>query len=156
MRVVPNEATNTSLIIGSDILAMAEVTINANGITIRKAMPTEFLAQINVIEEQALDIGCADPIIREKVKAIVNSYHTNKCKTTEVSMRIVTKDEKPIFHKPRRLPAPEREIVEKQVTEWLNEGIIEECTSEYASPVVVVKKKDGSPRVLIIEDLIGL
>lgn len=149
MHVVPNEATNSNLIIGSDILAMAEVTIDANGITIRKAMPTEFLAQINVIEEQALDIGCADPIIREKVKAIVNLYHTNKCKTTEVIMRIVTKDEKTIFHKPRRLPAPEREIVEKQVTEWLNEGIIEECTSEYASPVVVVKKKDGSPRVCI-------
>jgi len=64
-------------------------------------------------------------------------------------MRIVPKDEKPVFQKPRQLPAPEREIVEKQVTEWFNDGVIEESTSEYASPVVVVKKKDESPRICI-------
>jgi len=61
---------------------------------------------------------------------------------------IVPKDKKPIFQKPRRLPAPEREIVEQQVEEWIASGIIEPCTSEYASPVVV-KKKDGTARVCI-------
>ena len=64
-------------------------------------------------------------------------------------MRIVPKDERPIFQKPRRLPAPEREVVENQIAEWLNDGVIEKCSSEYASPVVVVRKKDGSPRVCI-------
>lgn len=31
----------------------------------------------------------------------------------------------------------------------IKEGIIEPCASEYASGIVVVKKKDGSPRVCI-------
>lgn len=36
-----------------------------------------------------------------------------------------------------------------QVQEWIKGKIIEPCTSEYASPVVVVRKKDGSPRICI-------
>lgn len=101
VHVVPNEATNSSLIVGSNVLAMAEVTIKADGITVRKTSPTEFLAQVNVVEKQTLNVGSTNSEIREEVEAIVNSYKTNKCKTTEVSMRIVIKDEKPIFHKPR-------------------------------------------------------
>lgn len=39
--------------------------------------------------------------------------------------------------------------MEKQVKEWIDEGIIEICSAEFASPVIVVKKKDGSLRVCI-------
>jgi len=146
IHVVPSETTNTSFIIGSDVLATAEMIINAKGITVRKTSSIRFLTQINTIEEQALDTGSTDPKIREETEEVVKSYRVDK---TEVSMRIIPKDEKPIFQKPRRLPAPEREIVEKQVTEWLNNGVIEESTFEYASSVVIVKKKDDSPRVCI-------
>ncbi|KAK9730631.1 Reverse transcriptase (RNA-dependent DNA polymerase) [Popillia japonica] len=51
--------------------------------------------------------------------------------------------------KKMRLPFIEREIVDKQVQEWINVRIIESCTSEYASQVVIVKKKDGSHRLCI-------
>ena len=55
-----------------------------------------------MIEKQPLDIGDAtDPKVREEVKMIVEEYQINKCKTTDVSMRIVPKDERPIFQKPR-------------------------------------------------------
>lgn len=36
------------------------------------------------------------------------------------------------------------EIVAKEVSEWLKERIMKECTSEYASLIVIVRKKDGS------------
>lgn len=155
IHVVPNKATNMSFIVGSDILATAELTINSDGITVYKTSPTKFLAEINVIEEQPLDIGCTDPNIREKVEEIVKTYQINKCKTTDVNMRIIPKDEKSIFQKPRRLPAPKRDVVKKQVAEWLNESIVEEYTSKYASPVVIVKKKmDHHACVSTIESLI--
>ena len=103
-----------------------------------------------MIEKQSLDIGdVTDPRIREEVETIVETYQVNKCKITDVSMHIVPKDERPIFQKRDDYRAPEREIVENQIAEWLNDGVIEKCKSEYASPIVVVRKKDGSPRVCI-------
>ncbi|GFW55581.1 retrovirus-related Pol polyprotein from transposon 297 [Trichonephila clavipes] len=57
--------------------------------------------------------------------------------------------EKPIYHSPRRLPFTERDIVDKQIDEWTQNGIIEPCSSAYASQVLVVRKIGGSPRVCI-------
>lgn len=51
-------------------------------------------------------------------------------------MRIVVKTEQLVSQKPRRLPPLEEKIVDAQVKEWLKEGIIEPCASEYASGVV--------------------
>ncbi|GFX00124.1 retrovirus-related Pol polyprotein from transposon 297 [Trichonephila clavipes] len=60
-----------------------------------------------------------------------------------------TSDDEPIFHKPRRLPFAERDIVDAQIDEWVKNRIVEPCSSPYASQVVVVKKKDGKSRVCI-------
>ncbi|GFT54958.1 hypothetical protein TNCV_4492621 [Trichonephila clavipes] len=54
-----------------------------------------------------------------------------------------------MYHSPRRLPFTERDIVNKQIDEWIQNGVIEPCSSAYASQVLVVRKKDGSPRVCI-------
>ncbi|GFW98388.1 retrovirus-related Pol polyprotein from transposon 297 [Trichonephila clavipes] len=62
---------------------------------------------------------------------------------------IALTDDEPIFHKPRRLPFAERDIVDDQVDEWVKNGIVEPCSSPYASQVVLVKKKDGKSRVCI-------
>ncbi|GBM01009.1 Retrovirus-related Pol polyprotein from transposon 297 [Araneus ventricosus] len=43
----------------------------------------------------------------------------------------------------------EKKIVQTQVAEWLEQGIVEPCSSEYSSPVAIVRKKDGIPRVCI-------
>lgn len=54
-----------------------------------------------------------------------------------------------LFQRPRRLAPREKIAVDRQIQEWLTEGIIRPSCSEYASPVVLVKKKDDTLRLCI-------
>ncbi|GFV23888.1 uncharacterized protein K02A2.6-like [Trichonephila clavipes] len=81
-----------------------------------------------------------------------NCYrHTRlkKQKTVNIELDIALTDDEPIFHKPRRLSFVKRDIVDAQVDKWVENGIVEPCSSPYASLVVVVKKKGGKSRVCI-------
>ncbi|GBN87132.1 Retrovirus-related Pol polyprotein from transposon 412 [Araneus ventricosus] len=64
-------------------------------------------------------------------------------------MRIILKDNETVCQSPRRLASTEREEVNKQIGEWLKEGIIRPSSSGYASPIVLVEKKDGTSRMCI-------
>nr|GBM30711.1 Retrovirus-related Pol polyprotein from transposon 297 [Araneus ventricosus] len=55
----------------------------------------------------------------------------------------------PINSSPRRFPIIEKEIINDQIEKWLKDKIIRPSTSEYSSPVVLVKKKDGLSRLCI-------
>ncbi|XP_065927594.1 uncharacterized protein [Magallana gigas] len=52
--------------------------------------------------------------------------------------------EKQIKQGARRIPLPLMQEVDKQVNEMLEKGVIEPSNSPWASPVVLVRKKDGS------------
>ncbi|GFW04181.1 retrovirus-related Pol polyprotein from transposon 297 [Trichonephila clavipes] len=86
---------------------------------------------------------------RAEVEQLLSTYTPKKTKTVNIELDIALTDDEPIFHKPRRLPFAERDIVDAQVDEWVKNGIVEPCSSPYASQVVVVKKKDGKSRVCI-------
>ena len=148
--VIPNSATKLDMIIGRDVLLQANVTIVQGEVTVKKDKQPIFLADIDVLDQPPLNIGeHASKDAKDVIERMMTNYIPNKCKTTNVEMNIVLKNEESIYQRPRRLPPVERVIVEKQVHDWLEDGIIEPCSFEYASPVVVVKKKDGSPRVCI-------
>lgn len=57
--------------------------------------------------------------------------------------------EKPIKQGARRIPLHLMQEVDKQVNEMLEKGVIEPSNSPWASPVVLVRKKDGSMRFCI-------
>ncbi|XP_072174277.1 uncharacterized protein [Diadema setosum] len=52
----------------------------------------------------------------------------------------------PIRSKPYPLPHSMRQVVKDEVQEMMTLGVIEHSTSPYASPIVLVKKKDGTNR----------
>lgn len=65
----------------------------------------------------------------------------------EHSITLTTDD--PIHSKPYPIPHAMQDVVEKELETMLSLGIIEPSTSAYASPIVIVKKPDGSNRVCV-------
>ncbi|GFW40071.1 retrovirus-related Pol polyprotein from transposon gypsy [Trichonephila clavipes] len=106
--------------------------------------------QISAENLQELDLRHVENRqIKKELKKLIQDYKPEKTASTDVTMRIILKDEEPVCQHPRRLAFTERQEVNKQIEEWLNEGIIRPSSSEYASPIVMVKKKDGSSRMCI-------
>lgn len=78
--------------------------------------------------------------MKNKIITLVEEYKPNKIVETTVSMKLVLKDNEPVYQKARRLAANEREIVNIQIEEWINQGIVRPSSSEYASPIVLVRR----------------
>ncbi|XP_074306372.1 uncharacterized protein LOC141641616 [Silene latifolia] len=55
----------------------------------------------------------------------------------------------PVNKRPYRYPVLHKNIIEKMVNEMLDKGVIQNSCSPYASPVVLVGKKDGSWRLCV-------
>ena len=65
-------------------------------------------------------------------------------RTTEVEHKVTTTEARPVRLPPYRLPHAYRDLVEKEIKDMLDAGVIEPSSSEWASPTVLVDKKDGS------------
>ena len=70
-------------------------------------------------------------------------------RTSIVKHRIDTGAAVPIRQPPRRLPLTRREEAALAVQDMLKQGVIEPSTSPWASPIVLVRKKDGTTRFCV-------
>ena len=70
-------------------------------------------------------------------------------KTDCIEHNIQLTDNVPIQQKPYPLPLASEKIVAEEVQNMLNADVIQESDSPYASPIVLVKKKDGTHRFCI-------
>ncbi|GFU36130.1 retrovirus-related Pol polyprotein from transposon 297 [Trichonephila clavipes] len=147
---------NFDINIGCNLIKQANLTITLDSVMFSKpqievsdASPQPFVFAITD-DIPKFDIGPEIPKqTRNDVEALLICYRPNKIKTTDIELSITVTDAKPIYHSPRRLPFTERDIIDKQIDEWTQNGVIEPCSSAYAIQVLVVHKKDGSPRVCI-------
>ena len=70
-------------------------------------------------------------------------------RTGLVQHRIDTGDHAPIRQRPYRVSDTQRGIIEEHVTDMLNRGIIQPSVSPWSSPIILVKKKDGTDRFVV-------
>src|ERR1043165_460512 len=66
-----------------------------------------------------------------------------------VKHRIDTGDAKPIKQKAHRASGENKKLIEEEVKKMLEKGVIEKSTSPWASPIVIVPKKNGEKRFCI-------
>ena len=105
-----------------------------------------------------LDLASSDlsEVGRQQVKDLtlrfsdIFSTDSDDIGTTSVLQHhIDTGDAPPVKQQPRRIPYRLREQVEAQKEKMLANGVIEESSSPWCSPVVLVKKRDGSVRFCV-------
>ncbi|KRY08686.1 Transposon Ty3-I Gag-Pol polyprotein, partial [Trichinella britovi] len=70
-------------------------------------------------------------------------------RTSLVRHAIHTGDAKPVRCSPRRIPYHQRAQVESLLDEMLRQDVVEPSSSPWASPIVLVRKKDGSCRFCV-------
>ena len=66
-----------------------------------------------------------------------------------IQHRVKLTDDTPICCKPYPLPCAMREELRNEVDSMLEMRVVRPSTSPYVSPIIMVKKKDGSNRVCV-------
>ena len=69
--------------------------------------------------------------------------------TDVVEHSIDTAGANPVREAPRSLPYTLRKQLEEELDELLQINCVEPANSPYASPIVLVKKKDGTPQLCV-------
>lgn len=69
--------------------------------------------------------------------------------TSWAQHRINTENRGPVHHQPRRVAPAERRVIQQHVCDMLDQGIIAPSCSPWSSPVVLVRKKDGTLRFCV-------
>ena len=90
--------------------------------------------------------------IKECILNAVDVFATTKAERGEVDIvehKIETGSHPPIKQPSRRVPFSVRGEIHKMVGDMLEARVIQESSSPWASPIVLVKKKDGSLRFCV-------
>jgi len=102
------------------------------------------------------DLEELSPEERETFYALIKKYGDQFMvegrklgKTRIVKHKIYIGEHAPIKQRPRREPLGMRDIIKEELQKMEEQGVIEPSNSPWASPVVLVKKKDGTVRFCI-------
>ena len=105
---------------------------------------------------EALDLSALSDQDQEQVRSVLLQYssvfaaHDGDLGCTRlIAHEIPLVDNTLVRQRYRRLPPSEYEVVKSHIQQLLETQIIRESCSPYASPIVLVKKKDGSPRLCV-------
>ena len=117
----------------------------------------EALPLYNVRQKETVDDVIVNPQLsaeqRNQVKDLLIEYKEVFSDVPMVTHLIEHKVEltesEPVKRKPYPIPYKMQEVIDKEIEDMLAMGIIERSEAPYASPLVLVKKPDGSYRVCV-------
>nr|XP_041631131.1 uncharacterized protein K02A2.6-like [Drosophila kikkawai] len=124
------------LLLGQDVITCAELLLKF------EPCESEVKRAIDSEREQVRSL-------LEKFADVFSTGLQGIGKTNIVQAKIVVEGNQVVSQAPYRVSEPMKEVVGKMVDELLKLDIITPSTSEYASPVVLIKKPNGSDRLCI-------
>ncbi|XP_076660006.1 uncharacterized protein LOC143363281 [Halictus rubicundus] len=153
--VIKNVDMVYDVIVGRNVLRYQDLQMvtDANGSRLQRInsppLDQERTVQCcNIVE--ACDEEVREPLERllQNYQHLVSSEDTSRCVTTgELTIR--TKGEQVVSYHPYRLSYTEREKVRTIVDDLLRSKVIRESVSPFASPIILVKKKNGKDRMCV-------
>lgn len=153
--VVPEDFMSANVVIGKDLIEQQiRVEIGSDGL--------KFTRELNVqlCEQNEIDLNTIDTDVnlvdKQPLISLLSKYLDNfvigvpktRVKTGEFEIRLRDPN-KLVQRRPYRLAPAEREIVRAKMEQLLNANIIRPSSSPYSSPILLVKKKDGTDRVCV-------
>ena len=122
-----------------------------NRITVADPQVPEYLEDLYNRSVSGLDAKYHDSVANLLCKnADVFAQNDKDLGKTSVAQHdIKTEDETPIKQPPRRFPPEQEKEIEKQINDLLDSGLIKPGNGPWGSPLVLVKKKDGSVRMCV-------
>lgn len=110
------------------------------------------------VQQQVEDINLSSLSAeeQEQVRSVLHQYtsvfsaHDGDLGYTNlISHDIPLVDDVPVRQRYRRIPPSEYKVAKEHINQLLSTQIIRESSSPYASPIVLVRKKDGSLRMCV-------
>lgn len=158
LHVLPDYCLRHGIMIGREVLAM--------GLTVQMTVDKIRFEKINVVEScdvlsnVSIDLDLIDTDVTpeyrprlvnilERFKAsFVTGVPTSPADTEPMQIRL--KDpHKTVSRRPYRLTQDERQVVRSKIDDLLKAKVIRPSSSPFASPILLVKKKDGSDRMCV-------
>ncbi|XP_049332461.1 retrovirus-related Pol polyprotein from transposon opus [Astyanax mexicanus] len=146
------------------VLTSVQVVSLPDGVTEEVSQPSVYarvqtqVAQPSSVLEQigALDLSVLSQVDQEKVRsllykhsAVFSSFEGDIGCTNLISHDIPLLDDVPVRQRYRRIPPSDYDAVKAHIHQLLENQVIQESCSPYASPIVLVKKKDGTLRMCV-------
>ncbi|XP_068607149.1 uncharacterized protein [Brachionichthys hirsutus] len=85
----------------------------------------------------------------QKYQSVFSTHEGDLGCTNLIAHDIPVVDDVPVRQRYRRIPPSEYEAVKAHINQLLESQVIRESSSPYASPIVLVRKKDGSLRLCV-------
>ncbi|CAB3233179.1 unnamed protein product [Arctia plantaginis] len=123
--VVPKDCMPYRLILGHEFLASVTMIMNGGSVLL---LPSgeEWMRQMDcfTVGSSVVVGSTVSPTVRKEVLQCVDDYKPVQVKEAPIQLKIILKDDIPVAQKRRRLSLKEQQIVEDQVTEWLEKNIV--------------------------------
>ncbi|CAG4942267.1 unnamed protein product [Colias eurytheme] len=134
--IVNKDVIPFPMILGQELLN--KITMIMSGCKVKfMSKSEEWLSNLCCFSDSPVDVShIPDHLLRSKILQCVESYNPVKIKEAPIQLKIVLKDDVPVAQRARRLSLTEQKIVENQVKEWLDDGIIRIVKDEFPLPVI--------------------
>lgn len=145
------------ILLGRDIIDIGvHVEIRAKGINLFKSKFSQLVSCQTDNQFKSHVNTDLDGDVTNSLLNLLGTYYDNfvegvptkRVTTGEMKIDLIDPS-KTVQRRPYRLSASERQVVKEKVYELLEAGIIRESNSPFSSPILFVKKKNGTDRMVV-------